>query len=83
MSLVSKVKHTKNNYYKVDGEITMAKIKLKYKAIVEEVIDWPDDELKNLTYDNLLLNYEVCNARYVDYDEIVTVSKDGEEFEFE
>ena len=61
----------------------MAKIKVKYKMIVEEVIDWPDDELENLTYDILLLNCEVDNARDVDYDEIITVSKDGEDFEFE
>lgn len=59
----------------------MAKIKVKYKAIVEEIIDWPDDELENLTYDNLLLNCDIENARDVDYDEIVTSSKDGENFE--
>tara|TARA_R110002050_G_scaffold288861_1_gene441054 strand:- start:1107 stop:1289 length:183 start_codon:yes stop_codon:yes gene_type:complete len=59
----------------------VAKIKVKYKAIVEEIIDWPDDELENLTYDNLLLNCDIENARDVDYDEIVTSSKDGENFE--
>lgn len=61
----------------------MAKIKVKYKVIVEEVIDWPDDELENLTYDSLLLNCDVENHRDIDYDEIVTASKDGEEFQFE
>ena len=60
----------------------MAKIKVKYIAIVEEVIDWPDDELEDMTYDNLLLNCEVDNARGVDYDEIIKVTKDGEDFEF-
>ena len=60
----------------------MAEIKVKYTVIIEEVIDWPDDELENLTYDNLLLNCEVDNARSVDYDDIIEIKKDDKYFQF-
>ena len=61
----------------------MAKIRVKYTVEVEEDIDWPDDELDLLTYENLLLNCDVEKAFEIQYDDIKEVSKDGEYFEFE
>jgi len=37
----------------------MAKISVRYTVVVYEDIDWPDDELEDLTYDNLLINLDI------------------------
>ena len=44
----------------------MAKIKVKYIAIVEEVIDWPDDEMSDFSYENLQVNLEPSDASVID-----------------
>ena len=36
----------------------MAKLKVRYTIIVDQTIDWPDDEMDNLNYDNLEVNFD-------------------------
>ena len=61
----------------------MAKLKVTYTALVEEVIDWPDDEIDDLNYENLLCNLDPeASVSTIVVDEVHKVLKDGEYFEF-
>ena len=60
----------------------MAKLRIKYTMVIEEDIDWPDDEIENLTYDNLLINLDVDKAHDVQYEDIASITKDDKEFNF-
>ena len=54
----------------------MAKIKVKYAVILEEVIDWPDDEMSDFSYENLQVNLEPSDASVIDYNyEILNVER--------
>ena len=61
----------------------MATIRVKYTVEFEETIDWPDDELESLTYDNLLINLDFENNHDFVYEDITRIVKDGVEFDFE
>ena len=41
----------------------MAKFRVMYTMVIEQDIEWPDDELDGLNYDNMLLNCDVDEAR--------------------
>jgi len=61
----------------------MAKIKVKYAVILEEVIDWPDDEMSDFSYENLQVNLEPSDASVIDnnYD-ILNVEVDNKQHQF-
>lgn len=61
----------------------MARLKVRYTVSVEEYIDWPDDELENLNYENLLCNCDVDNAHDKEVHNIESIAKDGISFWFE
>lgn len=44
----------------------MAKVKVKYAVILEQVIDWPDDEMSDFSYENLQVNLEPSDASIID-----------------
>ncbi|MDC9565853.1 MULTISPECIES: hypothetical protein [unclassified Pseudoalteromonas] len=44
----------------------MAKVKVKYAVILEQVIDWPDDEMSDFSYENLQVNLEPSDASVID-----------------
>lgn len=58
----------------------MAKIKVVYIVKVNETIDWPDDELENLNYENLECNLDPGQAENASITEIVSVKKNGEDY---
>lgn len=51
------------------------KLKVTYIATMTQIIDWPDDELYDLNYDNLLVNLEPEESRLNDTDEIIDIKK--------
>jgi hypothetical protein len=61
----------------------MAKLTVRYNVIVYETIDWPDDEMDNLNYDNLLCNLDIENSSEHIVEEITDIQKNGVEFNFE
>jgi len=60
----------------------MAKISVRYTVVVYEDIDWPDDELEDLTYDNLLVNLDIEKSTEHTIEEITSIQKDDKEFYF-
>ena len=44
----------------------MAKVNVKYAVILEQVIDWPDDEMSDFSYENLQVNLEPSDASVID-----------------
>ena len=61
----------------------MAILKVKYTVEVEQTIEWPDDELDNLNYDNLMCNLDVDNKDDHTYEDIKSITKNGKRFDFE
>ena len=61
----------------------MAKISVRYTVVVYEDIDWPDDELEDLTYDNLLVNLDIEKSTEHTIEEITSIQKDDKEFYFD
>jgi hypothetical protein len=61
----------------------MAKVKVKYLIEMVQEIEWPDDELDNLTYDSLMCNCDPNTAEIVDSDfEIYDVTLNGKDHNF-
>jgi len=60
----------------------MAKLRVVYTVQHVEYIEWPDDEMDALDYDNLMCNLDPNEAKFKDVDDIVDIKKDGEEFYF-
>ena len=60
----------------------MAKLTVEFTAKFYQTIDWPDDELDNLQYDNLLCSLYVNQGDEHEIEEITAIQKDGEEFDF-
>lgn len=42
----------------------MAKVAVKYKATFVQVIDWPDDEIEDFTYENLESNIDPVESQF-------------------
>lgn len=61
----------------------MATLRVKYTMTVEQDIEWPDDEMEDLNYDNLMVNLDQDEAHEWQIDDIVEMNKDGEEFHFD
>lgn len=61
----------------------MATLRVKYTMTVEQDIDWPDDELDDLNHENLMCNLDQDEAHEWQIDDIVEMTKDGEEFYFD
>ena len=61
----------------------MAKFRVKYTMTVEQDVEWPDDELDGLNYDNMLLNCDIDEAHERQYDDIIEITKDGVDYDFE
>lgn len=60
----------------------MAILRVKYTMIVEQDIDWPDDELCDLNYENLIINLDQDEAHEWQINYIEEMKKDGEDFYF-
>lgn len=61
----------------------MATLRVKYTMTVEQDIDWPDDEMDDLNHENLMCNLDQDEAHEWQIDDIVEMTKDGEEFYFD
>ena len=61
----------------------MAKLTVRYNVVVYETINWPDDELDDLSYDSLLCNLDIENSSEHNIEDITSIQKDGEEFNFD
>jgi hypothetical protein len=61
----------------------MAILKVIYTVTIEETIDWPDDELEDLNYDNLMANLNVDDKDDYQYEEIKSITKNDREFWFD
>lgn len=60
----------------IRGE-NMAKISVEYTATVQQVINWPDDELDDLNLENIECNLDISEATNITVNEITTVKKNG------
>ena len=60
----------------------MARVKVKFIIPMTAVIEWPDDELGDLNYDNLCANLDVDTADHNYEFEVLSAEIDGEELEF-
>ncbi len=60
----------------------MAELRVEYTVKLVEFIDWPDDELNNLNYENLKCNLNINNSSECEYEDITHIEKDDEEFIF-
>ena len=60
----------------------MAKLRVEYIVTLVEFIEWPDDEIQNLNYENLTSNLDMDKSSECTYGDIVHLEKDGEEFYF-
>lgn len=61
----------------------MALLRVKYTMTVEQDIDWPDDELDDLNYENLMVNLDQDEAHEWQIDDIQEMTKNGQEFYFD
>jgi hypothetical protein len=61
----------------------MATFRVKYTMTIEQDIEWSDDELDNLNYDNMLCNCDVDEAHEKQYSDIIEITKNGEDYNFE
>lgn len=57
-------------------------LSVRYTMTVEQDIDWPDDELEDLNYENLMINLDQDEAHEWQIDDIQEITKDGEDFNF-
>ncbi len=60
----------------------MAKVKVTYTATFTQTIDWPDDELDDLNYENLEANLDPENATYTGEVDIDDIFLNGKQHEF-
>tara|TARA_R100000951_G_C2529874_1_gene146079 strand:+ start:259 stop:441 length:183 start_codon:yes stop_codon:yes gene_type:complete len=60
----------------------MALLRVKYTMTVEQDIDWPDDKLEDLNYENLMINLDQDDAHEWQIDDIQEITKNGEDFNF-
>ena len=60
----------------------MAKLRVKFNVEVTQYIDWPDNELNELTYENLECNLDMDKSTRFEHGDIVDIQKNGEEFNF-
>lgn len=60
----------------------MATLEVKYTVTHTEYVHWPDDELDDLNYDNLMCNINHEDAQIHEDVVILNIIKDGEEYEF-
>lgn len=61
----------------------MAKVKVSFMVAMTQVIDWPDDELEDLTPGNLKVNLDPEEAQISDYDHtILEVTVNGKRHHF-
>lgn len=60
----------------------MAKIKVNFTVNYTTTIDWPDDEMDDLTYENLECNLDIHDAHKLSVDEIKSVKVNGKEHYF-
>ncbi len=59
----------------------MAKIKIKYTAVFTQVLDIPEDELKDFSYGDMECNLDTEKSEDAkDYD-VLDISKDGHYYE--
>lgn len=56
----------------------MAKVAVKYTATFVQVIDWPDDEIEDFTYENLESNIDPVKSQFTGDLEIDKVELNGE-----
>lgn len=61
----------------------MAKFTVKYTMEFTQEIDWPDDELDSVNYDSMLCNLNHEESSDHTYEEIIKISKDDIDFDFE
>lgn len=61
----------------------MAILRVKYTMTVEQDIDWPDDELDDLNYENLMVNLDQDDAHEWQINDIQEMTKNGQEFCFD
>ena len=60
----------------------MAKVTVVYTATFKQTIDWPDDELGDLTYENVEINLDPIDAVFTGELDIDDVKLNGENYEF-
>ena len=60
----------------------MAKLRVEYEVKLVEFIDWPDDEMDDLNYENLHCNLDMNKSVECEYGDIVYMENDEGEFHF-
>lgn len=60
----------------------MAKIRVKYTVEVEQIIDWPDDEMEFFNHDNLVANCEPNDFTTMSRPELISVKVNGKDHNF-
>ena len=60
----------------------MAKLRVEYEVKLVQFIDWPDDELADLNYENLHANLDMNKSTECEYEDITHIEKDDKEFNF-
>lgn len=60
----------------------MAKIRIEYEVTLVEFIDWPDNEMGAFNYASLHSNLDINRSSECEIGHIVSIEKDGEEFDF-
>ena len=60
----------------------MSKIKVYFTVAMTQVIEWPDDELDDLNYDNVHVNLDTDKAKHNWNFDITNVTKNGEDLDF-
>ncbi len=61
----------------------MAKVIIEFTVKFKQTLDWPDGELCEFTYDNLLCNLEPSEDDITDDDfDISSVKLNGKEYDF-
>ena len=60
----------------------MAKLRVEYEVKLVQFIDWPDDELNDLNYENLHCNLDMNKSQECEYGDITHIEKNDEEFNF-
>lgn len=60
----------------------MASIKVNFTVNYTTTIDWPDDEMEDLTYENLECNLDIYDSHVLSVNEIQSVKVNGKEHYF-
>lgn len=60
----------------------MAKLRVEYEVKLVQFFDWPDDELEDLTYENLQCNLDMNKSSECVNGDIIHIEKNDEEFYF-